>query len=364
MQNTNDFLDNAAKRTSFTRERYQEKNIPTNYSSLAILPFFGDIRSHFVLSTLLLHRFKEDHNKYLILASYPGYGALYPCVDEFWGVQGDVSSLWDKSSEFSNNDLKAISYEQHLNRFFENLYNINEISKYYKNGLTKEFFDKHKVIVYDIPSVGSSRVEFNRQLAQKPGFKVMFHPTRYIKTATGTALVEIGFWVKLAVALLDGGYVPVVYQNAATYNLQTELKEQCVYINSVKMDEILASMRTTGCVLDVFNDLSRFAIIARCPFVSCAERRRYSLVKEYELDDLCAQGIPHQYIFTFTAMIETKQWQELADSIVAKLDKFLPQLDRDNWLPTAESSVVVPYSLVRQTKTKRIGTRFIRVPKI
>jgi hypothetical protein len=49
--------------------------------------------------------------------------------------------------------------------------------------------------------------------------------------------------------------------------------------------------------------------------------------------------------------------------VIARLDSFLPSLNRDSWPSTAELMEIVPYKAVKAKKTKRIGTRFIKVPK-
>src|SRR6516164_960318 len=85
-------LAKAAERTGFKREYYKEENIPTDVSNITIAPFFGDIRSIFVLSSLLFHRYKEQDkpSKYLILCSWPGFASLFPSADEYWSLESDI----------------------------------------------------------------------------------------------------------------------------------------------------------------------------------------------------------------------------------------------------------------------------------
>ena len=83
-----DFLSRASDRNGFIRERFEERKIPTDHSSLIIMPFFGDLRSSCILSSLLLQRYREETkgSKYFIFASWPGFQGLYPYVDEYWAI--------------------------------------------------------------------------------------------------------------------------------------------------------------------------------------------------------------------------------------------------------------------------------------
>ena len=55
--------------------------------------------------------------------------------------------------------------------------------------------------------------------------------------------------------------------------------------------------------------------------------------------------------------------QNFYDVIIKKLMDFLPDLDRDAWPSTSESNEIVSYTNVREIKTKRMGTRFIKICK-
>jgi hypothetical protein len=147
-----------------------------------------------------------------------------------------------------------------------------------------------------------------------------------------------------------------------------ELTDECIHFREPDLTKVLAAMRAVGCVLDVFSGISRLAIAARCPFLCVDERRRFSGMSEYEIDDLCAFQLPREYIYSFTTIIESGEraaWKSnLYDLITVKLNKFIPSLDRDTWPSTTECNLIVPYERVRQEKSKKLGTRFIKVSHI
>ncbi len=91
-------LKNAADKTGFRRVRYSEKKIPTSISNVTVFLFLGDIRSSFILSSLLLRRFREESkgSRYFILCSWPGHEALYPYVDEYWEISEDLLEIIEK----------------------------------------------------------------------------------------------------------------------------------------------------------------------------------------------------------------------------------------------------------------------------
>lgn len=371
--NVSEFLKRAAEKTGYVRERYVDKNIPTSFGNIQIMMFYGDMRSECILSSLLLNRMKELYpSKYFILCSYPGRAALYPYVDEYWGLQDEATSrsFTDTAIGFDNIDKqKMLFQEQQLNRYFENSVQVSEFFKYYNNGFTKSFIDEFKWIVYTLPSIPSSKVEFNRVLAQRSGYKVMIYPARTMrawnKGREEVVKSRIDFWHELVERLLTRGFTPVVYQDYSTFDLSPKFESKCIYCTESKIIDVMGAMRTTGCALDVFGGFGRLSTLARTPFLSCAERHRYNNLKEWEIDELCNnRELPYRYIFSFPTIIESGYWNELVTNIVNRLELFLPQLNRDGWPSTAEQSKIAPYSLVKKRKSKKIGARFIKVPKV
>jgi hypothetical protein len=367
MENIKEFINRAADKTGFVREKYIEDNLPTSYSNINVILFFGDYKSEFVLSSLLLHKYKNSR-KYYILCGWPGHAGLFPDADEYWGIK-DTSYLKQMAKTalgFRNSDSNLISYEQMLNRYFENVIPASEFEKYYCNGLTSEFFSSFKDIVYKLPAMPAAKLDFNKFLSKEKK-KVLIHPTPVMKCwRRGKAenfICKLRFWHDLLEALLQNNYYPIVYQNYASYDLSPNFSNSCKFIGDVKIMDMFADMRTTGCALDVFSGFSRWAIGARTPFLACTERQFHVSIKEYELDDICASNIPHQYIFSFTTMLDDKN-KDLIDNIIVRLNDFLPTLDRKNWPSTSEISTIVPYSVVKEKKAKRLGTSLFKIPKI
>ena len=144
MNSVADFLKRAADRNGFSRERFEERKIPTDHNNLIVMPFFGDLRSMVVMSSLLLHRYRQEvkNSKYFILASWPGFQGLFPYVDEYWSTNDEahLKRFYEQSEGLRNKSDMTTIYLRNLNEFFREVFDCNEIAPYYQNGFTNKFF--------------------------------------------------------------------------------------------------------------------------------------------------------------------------------------------------------------------------------
>ena len=370
----------AAEKTGFQRDTFKADNIPTDPSNITVAPFFGDIRSSFILSSLLLHRYKEQDkpSKYLIVCGWPGLSCLFPYVDEYWSIQNDshAKKLYLNATGFTNKSELVGQYYRNLNQyFFEDVVSLDtQFQPYYDKCLTNDFWGKYKQVKRFLPSVPSSATlskEFNREFMEKGGYKIFVYPITTVVNWHNNYCRQINvskdFWIALIKRLLKERYLPVIYKNFNTYDLSAEFSKSCIYFSDVEVSKMLTVMRMTGCVLDIFSGISRFSLAARTPFLCVDERARYVGLKEYEIDDLCGITIPKKYNFSFSTIIEggtVASWDfDVFNSIIIKLQDFLPIIDKENLPPTGQSLEQVSYDLVRDRKLQRIGTRLLKMPK-
>lgn len=375
MNSVADFLKRASQRNGFVREKYEEKSIPTEFGDVCVMPFFGDFQSLFILSSMLLRRYRtrQRSSKYFILCSYPGMSSLFPYVDEYWGFsdEGQIGRIYEKSLGCDNlSDIVGV-YKRNLNEFFRNVVEAKEVFSVYSNGLTKDITQEPMDVF--LPFVPSSSIlgkEFVKQINNRAGFKVLFSPTIYCKQWHNGKPTNVRskreFWVALARKLIANNFVPVVWQGNFTHDISSELLDDCVFFNDKDMSKVLSAMRASGCVLDVFNGISRFAIMARSPFVVVDERSRYNALRDYESEDLAAPDLPKQHIFSFSTIIisgTVDMWnQDILQNIVSRLNLFLPELDRDSWPTTSEVVEKVSYKeSVRTLEPLKLGNRLLKV---
>lgn len=369
-------LSKAANKCGLERTRYTENEIPLSMSDIVVMPFFGDIRSTIVLSSLLLKRYREEvkGSKYFILCSWNGYEGLFPYVNEFWSIKGEAKDrLFSHTDGFENNSDMVPHIHRNLNCFFENVITAEELKSFYDGGILQEYFDRFKQIKCFKPALPSSAIlgnDFNRELNKRSGNKVFIYPVIYVKELQQGRMVQARtckeFWCELAKHLIHFGYVPILYQGQFTHDLSDTLPDVMkIYDDNVL--SVLTAMRTVGCVLDVFGEISRLAIMARCPFVAVDERLRYNNCKENEIDGLCGYNIPREYLFSFSNIIlhgDKNVWHlNLFYNIISKLEKIFFDFNREAWPSTMEQNEVVLYSKVKQQKSKKFGTRFIKVPR-
>jgi len=374
---TPEILKRAAQKAGFKRTKYIEKNIPTSMEQIVVMSLFCDVRSMFVASSLLLHRIKEEAkgSKYFILCSWPGFESLFPYADEYWSVASPPEHFYKACDGFKNNSDLAITLPRELNYFFKDTMSYDSLKPYYDNGITQEFFDRFRNIKRFLPAIPSSAIlgnEFNLELGQRPGYKIFIYPSKEVRNWFQGKQKMINapkdFWIELIKELVAARYCPVVYCDQMAHDLSPELTKECIHIRNKDTAGIMAAMRATGCVLDVFNGISRLAIPARCPFIALDDRLRFAGHKEFEIDDLCSSRLPKEYIFSFSTIIasgDIMSWKfNIFKNIIAKLNKFMPTLNRDSWPTTSEEYKVVPYETIRKHKSKKLGTRFIRVERL
>jgi hypothetical protein len=366
------FLKRAAEKTGFNRESYVEKNTPTISDNIVVVPFFGDLRSTFILSSLLLKPYAEQHKKYIILCSWPGFQGWFPYVSEYWSIKDNTSlqTLALGANNFYNTSNLTTDYIRAFNQQFENVLTYDDWQKFYKNGLTKQYRDAFEIKRYlpEVYSLSKLNDVFRHDLARRVGPKVMVYPSKQVRSWRMGRLeyvtIQRDFWRGLLNRLLDEKIVPVIYQNQFTYDLSQDFTERCVWMSTPDVSQVTCAMRATDCVLDFHSGISRMAIAARTPFVCIDERIRYIEHKEYEIDDLCSGSLPRQYSFSFSSLVTEgapSEWDgSVNDGIIFTLKKFLPTLNRNNWPSTAESYEPVSYDNVRDWKARRMGIRFLK----
>lgn len=371
-----DYIKRAAERTGFKREFYVEKNMPTQASNVLVIPFYGDMRSTFLLSSLILKSYKQlHHDKYIILCSWPGMAKLFPYVDEFWSIQDEsvIKTLAIEANNFYNESNLSIDITRSLAEVV-NVVTSRDIKTYYDNGFTQKYWSEFKEIRKFLPEVPSSNKissGFKQQMEARVGKKIIVYPASKMRSKQSgkTILLPIlkEFWLALIERLVEEGYVPVVYQNQFTYDVSRDLADKCIYLVPKNIEDVLAAFRYADCVLDIHSGISRLAIASRSPYLSVIERSIFIEDKDYEIDDLCGKGLPRQYIFSFTTMLMTgspTEWKiSILDNIMVRLKEFLPQIKQSSLPSTNELYETVSCDSIRQRKAKRLGMAFIKSSK-
>jgi len=376
MIGVNESLKKAAASSGLKRVRYVEKNVPTSIENVVVFVFFGDHRSNFVLSSILLKRIKEESksSKYFILISWPGNEGIFPFVDEYWEMESESSlfKLKNEVSGFSNNSTAFTFLLKSLNQYFYNVMTDQDLVSFYDNGIKKEFFErfKHiKVTLPSIPSVASVGLDLARKMDSVQA-KVFIYPSKKLLSwGAGSISYDDApreFWVSLVNYLIENKFYPVIYNDLFSYDLSEDFSEKCIHISNIDLIKVLSIMRSSGCVVDFFNGISRYAILARTPFVCFEERLKFNSIKDYEINDLCAKRINKEYIFGFSTIIKNGDeslWKSnFYNFLILKIKK-LYEKNTDTKLSTTEIDQIVPYDSVRKIKNKKLGSRFIKIEK-
>lgn len=357
-----EFLQRAAFKIGFIRDRYIENNIPTDMKDIAVFFFFGDYKSKFLLSSMLLKNYIRNIRKprYSILCSYKGDVGLYPYVNEYWSINSNIES---HNIGFSSSGKEFASYESNLLRYFPgDVINCSMFKDYYDKCFTTSFFKHYKEINYTLPAIPSMPMDVAKKLSNT-NHTVFLHPSKRVNMwfngKSESVFIHSKFWESLVDKLLSEGIPPIVYLNNNSYDISPAFANKCIYITDLNIMNVLAVMRSS-CVLDICTGISRLALIARAPHLIVDSRQQYFGNKEQEVDDMCSLGIPKDYVFLLNNSIEN-DWGYVIERTVSKLKKFLPSIDRNKLTSCSELDDVLSYDSVREKKIRKIGLHFIKV---
>lgn len=380
MYNVSDIINKACGKLDLKRVFFDEKKIPTSIDNVVIFPFFGDMRSSFILSSILLRRIKEESksSKYFILLSWPGYHGLYPYADEYWTIKDEsvIDKLRFQINGFQNFSSYYTLLLRSLNEYFYEILTYKDLFEFYDQGITKLFFEKFKHIKVSLPTINSSAslgIEFARKLSSKE-LKVFIYPCKHANSWRMGKVEKIDvskdFWLFFLEGLVRAGYNPIIYRDIFCHDISVEsleISNECINIWDNDLSKVLSAIRASGFVLDLFSQISRLAICARTPFLCFDERSRYNNLKEFEIDDTCGKDLIKEYIFSFATILsldDKNNWKNnIVDTTVSKLNKIFPLINRDSYPSSAETNRIVPYDFVRKSKNKKFGPKFIKVKR-
>jgi len=375
-----EFLNNVCEKIGFKRQKYDDENVPTDLDDILVIPYFGDNKHIYILSTFILNNFKKlKSSKYLILISYPGLSHLFPYVDEYWSPTdlSNINHVFNNSEYFENKSTFYLNLLRTLNENFRNVVDSSFFKELYYNKFLNKFWDffnfEKNIFLPMIPSSSVLSKDIIKSLNSN-NYKLFIYPSQTINVWSNgkynKVIVSKNFYIELLKYLKENEIFPVVWNNNFSYDLNNEFKNytDCLIINSNNMFEILPAMRMTGLCLDIFNSVSKFSIIARTPSLIFEERNKYFLTKEYEIDDLVDLGLPGKRIFTFSNTLirgDKNYWtKDIFEPIISYCKEYLPYVDRESLPNTSEIDSKMDVSLIRKIKNKRLGTKFIKIEKL
>lgn len=379
--NTVEFLEITSQRIKFIRKRYDNQNVPSDLDDLIVVPFFGDIKHTYILSSFLLNNYKRiKTSKYLILLSYPGFEHVFPYVDEYWQPSdfSQIKQIFLNSNYFENNSNFYLDLLRSLNENFRSIISSSFFKELYCNKFEEKYWDLFgkndaKVFMPMIPSSAVIQKDLLKEINSRNN-KIFILPSTHVNYWSNgryrKSLVSKNFYIELIKNLNNNKIFPVIWNNNFSYDLQDEFKdkENCLFINSNNLFEVLPVIRLTGCVLDIFNSLSKFANIARTPSIILEERSKYFLSREYEIDDLVELDLPGSRTFSFSSYITNgnkNYWDsDIFKCIIRNCEEILPFIDREALPSTVEFNKKINLSIIRKLSNKKMGSKFLKIEKL
>lgn len=374
-----DFLSTTANKLNFNREKFIEKNVPSNFDQISVFFALGDLRSTAAISSMILPRIRKEKKalRYFIVFGYPNFSCLYPYADEYWSFNNPekLEQIYYSSCGLDNNSNLKTIYLRHLNENFREVLKQEDLSNIYDGCIKTPFWESNKNLRIILPQVSTSLVNFNSDIQNKfnklGDKKIFIFPNKNIQIFRKNKLVfenvSMYFWKNLIKSLIDLNIGVVCLKNNLTYDLSTEFvnEEKVLNFSENDIEKIMALMRMTGCVLDFFSGIGRFAAIARTPYVCIDERYRYFNFKEYEYEDIIGKNIPIERMFVFADLINpvNNLFENVAKNIIKKIDSVFNGLEKIKGLPNASYiDYVSNYENVRYYQNQKLGVKFIKFP--
>lgn len=374
------FLNDSAERIGFKREVFIDSKVPTDLNDFLFIPIFCDFKHSFIFSSMLLDHYinKVKNSKYTIVCSYPGFSTLFKNSNEYWSLSDFkfYKTLYENAIDFDNKSKIYTDLLRGFNENYRNVVNSNIFNNYYNIGFKESFWKDFKDLIINFPMIPSSAIlgkDMLRFVNENSGYKVFIFPSTHINSwNSGKCIknqVKKEFYIELIKYLKKENVFPVVWNHALGFDLTNEFTNQvdCVFINEYDMSKVLSAMRLTGCVLDLFNNISWLSKLSRTPSLVFDERTRYFNTKDNELYDFTKIETPSKIHFYFSNSIsngDVNSWnKDIFVNIKNNLLDFIPYLDRDSWTTTTEFNKHVFVDTVRKNKNKKLGTRFVKIPK-
>jgi hypothetical protein len=328
---------------------------------------------------MILPRLRKEKKalRYFIVFGYPNFSCLYPYADEYWSFNNDdkFESIYYDSCGVDNSSILKTIYLRHLNENFRDVIKQDDISNIYDSCLKTPFWENNKNIRIILPQVSSGLISFNEEIQKRFNDlgkrKILIFPSKKIQIYRKNKLVfhhvDINFWKNLIEKLLKLDIGVVCVKNNLTYDISEFFLNEKTIFNVVEQDleKIMSLMRLTGCVLDFFSGIGRFAAIARVPYITIDERHRYFKFKEYEFEDIVGKNLPIERMFLFADLINPTNnlFENVAKNIINKIDKLINGLEKVKGLPSSPYlDYTSNYENVRYYQTQKMGVNFIKFP--
>ena len=373
-----DFLKITSNKLNFIREKYIEKNIPSNFDQICVFFNLGDLRNTLAISSMLLPRFRKETKslRYFIVFGYHGFSSLYPYADEYWSFNPDnFAKVYNSSAGYENySDLKNI-YLRHLNENFREVIKSDIFLDVYNNFFSTKFWEKNKNIRIILPQVMNNLANDDSIVAKfnslKNKRKLFIFPNKTMQIIRKGNLVhqEIRqeFWINLVERLLQNNVDLVCIKHYLTHDISPNFidNKNILFFNEKDINKIMSLMRMTGITLDFFSGMSRLSNIARVPFILVDERMRYFNHREYEFEDVIGNEVlDRERFFIFADLMNANNdlYNNIAGNIISKIDRILSI--NNGVLYSEYADKLSNYQNVRYYQSKKMGLKFLKFPKV
>ena len=372
-----DFLKITSKKLNFSRDKYTEKNIPSNFDQITVFFNLGDLRNTLSLSSMILPRFRKETKslRYFIVFGYPGFSSLFPYADEYWSFDPEnFFKIYNGSCGLDNSiNLKTI-YLRHLNENFREVIKSENFNDIYDHYFLKRYWDKNKNIRIILPQIINSLASNDSFVEKYSNInidkKIFIFPNKTMQVIRKGKLVfeeiKSEFWTNLIKKLLENNISVFCIKHPLTHDVSSNFidEKNILFFNELDVNQIMSLMRMSGCVFDFFSGISRLAIISRTPYILADERIRYFNYREYEFEDVVGESLHGERFFIFADLMNSNNdlYNNIASNIISKIDKIIK--NNKGILSSEYTDKLSNYQNVRYYQSKKMGLQFLKFPKV
>lgn len=261
----NDLLDNAASKCGFTREKFSQRAVPTEFQKIHVIVSYGEFDHIFVFNNLILPylRSKTQYkDKYIVFVTWSGFSNLISNVDEVWSLKNQEMNekLYEKAEGHKNYSDAHTIIIRNLNEYFRNVTKVEKFENMFNHGHNFSFHKEDMNITIsknqsgNINYLNKSVLEEINKLDESRRYFII--PFKYVRILVNGRInyykITSNFWQNIVGRMTKKGFPIVLLKNCFTHDLSShfvDCKEICM-IHENNWNNVIGYMKQTNMFID------------------------------------------------------------------------------------------------------------------
>ena len=372
----NDLLDNAASKCGFTREKFSQRAVPTEFQKIHVIVSYGEFDHIFVFNNLILPSLRSKtqyKDKYIVFVTWSGFSNLISNVDEVWSLKNQEMNekLYEKAEGHKNYSDAHTIIIRNLNEYFRNVTKVEKFENMFNHGHNFSFHKEDMNITIsknqsgNINYLNKSVLEEINKLDESRRYFII--PFKYVRILVNGRInyykITSNFWQNIVGRMTKKGFPIVLLKNCFTHDLSShfvDCKEICM-IHENNWNNVIGYMKQTNMFIDFFGGLSCFAQYGDCPNITLIDRSFYHQMNLHQIEDVISanKDINKKHYSFFQFFVDD------AEQNFIYVDQLMRVLKKTEIKPLNN---ILNYSInlndYLNEKTKKYNLRFVGYKKI